>query len=100
AVGDDDEDALPLAMKLQDERRDVIRGRAIEIAGRLVAQQQARFADEGACDGHSLALATRELAGSMIDARSEADLLDQAARPLGVSPAIVRVPARDQRRNQ
>src|SRR6185295_1700009 len=86
-----------LAMEFEQQRRDVLRRNAVEVAGWLVAQEQMRSAHERAGDRHALPLASRQLAGTMIDAGAEADLLDEPARALGVAA----VPAgRDQRRNQ
>src|ERR1700704_5594697 len=39
---------------------------AVEIAGRLVSQQQSRIADDSAGNGDALLLATRELLGKMV----------------------------------
>jgi hypothetical protein len=44
----------------------MIRGLRIEIAGRLVRQQQARRIGHGAGDGHALLLAARQLARLML----------------------------------
>ena len=45
----------------------------VEVAGRLIGQQDGRRRDEGARDGHALLLATRELRGPVRQAVAEAD---------------------------
>ena len=57
AVGDDDEDRLLLGVQLEQQRGDRVGRRAIEVAGRLVAQQQRRIADQRPRDGGALLLA-------------------------------------------
>src|SRR3546814_9174528 len=51
-------------------------GLAVEIAGRLVRQQQVGGDHEGACQRHALLLAARELPRIMGEAMSQADRLE------------------------
>ncbi len=58
---DDDGDAL-LAIELRQRLHDLVRGAGIEVAGRLVGEQQAGRVDQRARDRDALLLAARELA--------------------------------------
>src|SRR5690242_21808104 len=53
----DDEDRVALGVQLAEQREDLLARRRVEVAGRLVAQQQRRLADERARDRRALALA-------------------------------------------
>ena len=59
AVRDDDEHRVRGPMQVQQHARDVLGGCVVEIPGRLVAQQQARTADERARDRDALTFAAR-----------------------------------------
>src|SRR4051812_27596516 len=83
-------------MHLEEQFGDLLRRSRIEVAGRLVAEQQPRPADQRAGDGDALALAAGQLAGPVIGPVAEADNVDQLARPL---LAIVR-PLADECRHQ
>ena len=54
-------------------REDLVGGGAVEIAGRLVAEQQRRIGDDGAGDGDALLLAARHLARIVLGPVGEAD---------------------------
>ena len=62
-------------------------GRVVEVAGRLVREQERRSGDEGAGDGHSLLLAGRQLVGlvmllaGQVDQRDDVADRGRAARP-------------------
>ena len=62
----------------------------VEIAGRLVGQQQARRVDQRAGDGDALLLAAGELAGRIALAVAEAEQLQRRARPLEAVAAVGR----------
>mgnify|MGYP002063047517 CR=1 FL=1 len=49
----------------------------VEVAGRLIRKQKTGFVCECPCDGHALTFATGELVRPVLDAVSEADLLEQ-----------------------
>ena len=57
-----------------------LRGARIEIAGRLVCQQQRWTGHQRTGNGDPLLLATRDLRGFLVGERAEADLLEQGAR--------------------
>ena len=65
-MGDEDHgDAA--CVQLLEQRDDLVGGAAVERAGRLVGEQQARAVDERARDRHALALAARELIGAVLE---------------------------------
>ena len=70
-------------MQIEEQRGHDRGRRLIEVAGRLVAEQQPRLPDERARNRHALLLAARQLRRAMIDAIGEADLLDQRLRARG-----------------
>ena len=60
-------------------------GRAVEIAGRLVGEQQRGLGNQGARDRHALLLAARKLPGIMAEAMAEPDPRER--RPAAASKA-------------
>jgi hypothetical protein len=68
-VGDQD-DRATLGVELVEEFHHLGAGFAVEIAGRLVGEDQARVADQGARDRYPLALAARELLRAMFEPSS------------------------------
>ena len=100
AVRDDDQDGLLQPVKIQQDGRDVVGGGAIEVAGRLVAQEEPRLADQRAGDRHALPFAARQLRRPMVDAIGQAHLFDQLARALLVRLRSVRRVRRDERRDE
>ena len=82
----------------RDEQLGDVSAARIEVAGRLVAEQQPRAADQRARDRDALALAARELGRPMIDAIGEADLRRSVARARSSRRPDPR--SRDQRRHQ
>src|SRR5512139_2427858 len=72
-VGDhDDGQALLLVEGLEDVH-DLRARLAVEIAGRLVGQDQGRIVEQGPGDGHALLLAARQLVGLVVGPFLEAD---------------------------
>ena len=65
---------LPLAVESVERGHDLDAGLGVEIAGRLVGQDDGRAVDEGAGDGDALALAAGEFVGLVVHARLEADV--------------------------
>ena len=53
---------------------DLVAARRVEIAGRLVGDEQGRAGDDGAGDGHALLLAAGELGRRVVLAAAQADL--------------------------
>ena len=60
-----------------------MRGARVEIAGRLVGQQEAGIVDQRARDRDALLLAAGELAGRVALAVAESEQVQRRARPLG-----------------
>jgi hypothetical protein len=61
--------------------RDPLAVRGIEVAGRLIGQQDGRFDDQGPGDGNPLLLATGEFAGEVRPARGQADQFQRSSGP-------------------
>jgi hypothetical protein len=100
-VGHDDEDVVVALVQVEQQRRDNRRRGLIEVAGRLVAEHQARLVDERARDGDALLLAARQLAGPVLDAVAKPDLLDQLTRQRRpIAPLRLLGAAGDERRHQ
>src|SRR5437899_14488 len=59
-VGDED-DRVALRVQLLEQPHDLLPGDGVEVAGRLVGEQDGRAHDEGPGDRHPLALAARQL---------------------------------------
>src|SRR5260370_13646834 len=74
AVSDDDQDGLLQRVKIQQRRHDVFGRCPVEVAGRLVAQEQTRPAAEGAGDRDPLPLAARELRRTLLATIGQASL--------------------------
>ena len=64
-----DEDGPALPMECQQEIQDLCAAAAVQIAGRLVRQNQGQVVDQCPCDGNALLLASRQL-GRPMSARS------------------------------
>src|SRR5207248_730078 len=79
-VRDDDGGDSESLIQLAEKRVDSFAGGLVEVAGRLVGEQQARLQNQrpGQCD--PLLLAARELAGLVIEAVAEPDDLQHLAR--------------------
>ena len=60
-------------MELVEQGHDLTGRHRVEVARRLVGQDQVGVGHECACDGHPLLLATRELARAVVDAVAEPD---------------------------
>ena len=78
---DDDRDAERF-VDLPQQREDRPRGRRVECARGLVAQQDLRVCRQRAGDRHTLLLAARKLGRVIVRAVTQADGLEQLARPL------------------
>ena len=70
----DDNDGVAFPEKFVKQRHDFRAGLGIEVARRLVGQQDGRFVDQRAGDGHALALAAGEFIGLVMNAVGQADL--------------------------
>src|SRR5580658_6624017 len=98
AVRYDDENGLLPLMQIEQQISDYVGRRLIEVARRLVAEQQKRLADQCAGQRDALLLAARKLRGAMVEAIAQPHLLEQLARAVHVDDARS-IPS-NQRRNQ
>ena len=65
-VGDDHHGGAEPRVEIADQREDVVASLGVEVAGRLVGQQDGRIDRQRARDGDPLALAARQLVGQVI----------------------------------
>jgi membrane peptidoglycan carboxypeptidase len=84
AVGDlvvvgDHQDGQALGVQLVDGRQDLVGGLGVEVAGGLVAKQQARLGCQGARDGDALALTARQGRRQGVEAVAEVDQFELLA---------------------
>ena len=79
-VGDDDERAVAAPLLLADEREDLVAPFSVEVASRLVGEEDDRVLDQGPRDRHPLLLAPRELRRPVTQPVAEPDLLQEAPR--------------------
>ena len=92
-VRDHDDGLAVLAVERLQQVEDLVAGLAVEVAGRLVAEQQRRVGDDGARDADALLLAAGELPRIVLRAVGEPDDLQRdrrracAARPSTASSA-------------
>ena len=94
-VGDDDERHAVLRVELAEEVDHFLAGLGVEVAGRLVAQQQLRRAEQRARDRDALLLAARQLARPAVREVGEPD----AAQRLAAALLDVRRVVRERRRD-
>ena len=71
-------------LELVEDLVDLVAGLAVELAGRLVGEDDHRVLDQGPGDRDPLLLAARELPGAMVQAIAQADRPEQ----LGGLPAL------------
>ena len=69
-----------VAIQLLEDLHDLAAGARVEVARRLVGEQEARLHDDRAPDRDALALAARELIGPVVEARLEPDRLQDLRR--------------------
>ena len=85
-VGDED-DRAARGVELVEQAEDLGRRARVEVARRLVGQDQGRLGDERPGDGDALLLAAGQLAGPVADPVGQADLLEaRSARGAGAPP--------------
>ena len=70
----------PDDQQLLEQLHDLLAGRRVEVAGRLVGEEDAGIVDERPGDRHALALAARQLVGPVIHAVAQPDALERAGR--------------------
>ncbi len=88
----DQHDRATRGMQLVEQREQVLGGPRVEVAGRLVGEQQGGIRDQRAGNRDALLLAAGQLAGSVLDAVGEADPIECGKRPdlpLGATDAGV-----------
>ena len=84
-----------LAIELLEEREDLVAGARVEVAGRLVGEEERRLGDERARDGDALLLPAGELVRRVMHALGEADRA--SARMRALAPLAARDAAVDER---
>ena len=82
-VGDEDDRLAALVARPPERVEDLAAGRVVEVAGRLVGEEEGRARDEGAGDGDALLLAGRQLVGLVVLLAGQVDELDDVADPVG-----------------
>src|SRR5688572_33088053 len=80
-MGDHDDGLAEVAVEQLQDREDLVGGGAVEVAGRLVGEQELWIRDDRAGDRDALLLAARHLARAVLHAVAEAD-----ARERGLDP--------------
>ena len=85
-VGHHDDRLLEGAVELAQQRQDLDRALRVEIAGRLVGDDEVRVGDDGARDRDALLLAAGELRRR--DGARGAASADRGERDLGAPPAV------------
>ena len=81
-VGDEHDGDPALGVEPFQDGHDLGAGAGVEVAGRLVGEQQRRVADERAGDGDPLLLTAGHLRGSMTEAMAQPDRLKRRDRAL------------------
>ncbi|WP_435810422.1 hypothetical protein [Streptosporangium canum] len=76
----DDHEGLPRGTQVLEDPQHIERGRGVEVAGRLVGQDDQRVVGQRAGDGDPLTLPARQLRGQMPGAVGEPDPFQQQAR--------------------
>ena len=76
----DQDKGQTLPIEILEDLHDLDRGPAIQVAGRLIGQQNRRTVYQSTRNGYSLLLASRELRGKMFHAVGEANHLQSLAR--------------------
>ena len=81
----DDRQGQPVRVEFREEIEDGGRTLGVQVAGGLVAEQQAGRADQRTCDGHALPLAARQLARQEVGPVCQPHPLDRRHRPLATA---------------
>ena len=83
-------DGLPLPVQRLEQAHDLLAGGAVEVAGRLVGQENAGRVDQRARDGDALPLSAGELVGPVLDPVAQPHPRERIA---GERPALLRAQA-------
>ena len=81
-MGDDDQGCLERFLKPPEDRVNLVAGLRVELAGRLVGEDQDRPLHQGAGDRHPLLFAAGKLVRAVVEPLAQADLRQQIDRPL------------------
>src|SRR5690606_41659207 len=81
-----DEGRARLAVELEEQVFDAVARVVVEVARRLVGEEDGRAADERAGDGDALLLAAGELRRVVVEAVAEADAVEERPARLGDLP--------------
>src|SRR5258708_4711389 len=81
-VGDEQNGRAEALVQVADQSENLVASVRVEVACRLVCQENRRINSESARDGYALPLAARKLVGQMIQAGSELDHPQQLLRSL------------------
>ena len=84
-VGDEDDRLAALDARAPERIEDLGAGRVVEVAGRLVGEQEGRPGDERPGDGDALLLAGRQLVGLVVLLAGQVDQPDGVADALGAA---------------
>src|SRR3954452_21181503 len=76
-VRDQQQRRAMLSIQIEHQIDDLLTGGRIEIAGGLISKQQTRGPGKGACNRYALLLASRKLAWIVMQARRQADAIEQ-----------------------
>ena len=76
-MGHHQERGAHLGAQLQHQVLDALGGMGVQVASRLVEHHQAWVVDQGAGDGHALALAAGQFSRLVLQAMAQADALQQ-----------------------
>ena len=99
-VGDEHDRLAALDARAPQRVEDLGAGRVVEVAGRLVGEQERRSGDERPGDGDALLLAGRELVGLVALLAGQVDERDDVADPLGqLAPGRVVAGDRERQRD-
>ena len=79
-VRDEHDGDAALAVQPLEDAHDLDAGARVEVAGRLVGEEQRRLVDERARDGDALLLSARELVRVVVEPLAEADALERRRR--------------------
>src|SRR5664280_167624 len=91
----DDDDRVPLLVQLPEEPHDLLSRLRVEVAGRLVPEEERRAGHESARDRDALPLPARELVRVVMGAVRKADVGERLLRPF--TPLLLRDAGIDER---
>jgi len=84
---DDDHAVAAFVVELEEEVDNPVTAGGVEVAGGFISEEERRVVAQGAGDGDALLFAAREFRGPMMQARAEADLVEQMRALGGIAMA-------------